>query len=89
MIGQSMSQVAEAIGLTTAPSGPGCAGAGTERQPTRPPGAASSERIDLDLRNGRAARADATAAERSIRLPASRSSDARVATSESGPSIPA
>jgi hypothetical protein len=89
MTGQSMSQVAAAIGRTTAPSGPGARGAGRERHLTLPPGAATNERIDRGLRTGRVAREARTPAERRNRSPASRSSETRVATSESGPSIPA
>jgi hypothetical protein len=84
-----MSHVAAAIGRTTAPFGPGARGAGSERQLTLPPGEATSDRIDRGLRTGRVARAVRTPAERRNRRAASRSSDTRVATSESGPSMPA
>jgi hypothetical protein len=84
-----MSQVAEAIGLTTAPSGPGAGGAGIERQPTRPPGEATSERIRRCARTGRAAHAPSTPAERRVRAPMSRSSETRLPASELGESIPA
>jgi hypothetical protein len=83
-----MSQVAEAIGLTTAPPGPGTGGAGIERQATRPPGEATSERIIRCLRSSLTTLPASTALERRRRLPLSRSSDSRVAASESGKSIP-
>ncbi len=74
LIGRSMSQVAIAIGWTTAPSGPGSGGIGIERQCMRPPGVAMSERIFGRVGRRRSlSRSVAAARRRRARTSASRS----------------
>jgi hypothetical protein len=87
---RSRSQVATAIGWTSAPSGPGGGGAGTARQASRPPGEATSARMRPRVGRSRSrAPSPAAAVSRRHLLVASRSRAMRAAATVRGVSSPA